>query len=221
MHPFLKNIEKEYQLHANAQAKTWSEKYLLFQFQFFGVKAPVWRTILKKQFKNELPPFDEVEELLIQCFEHPMREMQYTGIELLAQYQNLWKQKHIHLIEYLITHKSWWDSVDHCSSVLSAVYFKQFPEQKFKSAIKWNKSGNIWLQRSSILFQLKYKQETNSKLLFDLILNCSHSKEFFIQKAIGWALREYAKTDAGIVKRFVKQNSLSPLSKREALKGIL
>jgi 3-methyladenine DNA glycosylase AlkD len=220
MHAYLKAIEKEYQLQANADAKAWSEKYLLHQFQFFGLKAPVWRNITKKQFKNELPPVAEVEEMLHQCFEHPMREMQYTGIELMAQHKKEWKQQHIHLIEFLITHKSWWDSVDHCSSALSSVYFKKFPEKKLTAAKKWNQSDNIWLQRSSILFQLKYKQETDTKLLFDFILHCSHSKEFFIQKAIGWALREYAKTNTLAVKRFVKQNSLSPLSKREALKGI-
>jgi 3-methyladenine DNA glycosylase AlkD len=220
MHPFLKAIEEEYQLQANADAKAWSEKYLLHQFHFFGLKAPVWRNITNKHFRNELPPFDKVEEMLHQCFEHPMREMQYTGIELLAQYKNEWKQKDIRLIEFLITHRSWWDSVDHCTSVLSSVYFKKFSAKKITTAKKWNKSDNIWLQRSSILFQLKYKQETDEKLLFDFILNCAPSKDFFIQKAIGWALREYAKKNANKVNQFVKQNSLSPLSKREALKGI-
>jgi 3-methyladenine DNA glycosylase AlkD len=207
-------------LHADAKSKAWSEKYLLHQFEFFGVKAPVWRSVLKKHFKEGLPLFNEVEEILYQCFEHPMREMQYTGIELLAQYKEEWKRQHFRLIEFLITHKSWWDSVDHCSSVLSSVYFKRFPEKKITTAKKWNQSDNIWLQRSSILFQLKYKQQTDVKLLFDFILNCAASKEFFIQKAIGWALREYAKTNPRIVQNFVKQNSLSPLSKREALKGI-
>jgi 3-methyladenine DNA glycosylase AlkD len=220
VHTYLLPIIESFKEQADETSKAWSEKYLLHQFQFFGIKAPVWRSIVKKHFKNGVPPFDEVEAIVHQCFEHPMREMQYTGIELLAQYKKHWKKEVIQLIEYIITTKSWWDSVDHCTTELSSVYFKQFPVQKEKITTRWNQSHNIWLQRSSILFQLKYRQETNTQLLSKHILHLSSSKEFFVQKAIGWMLREYAKTNPAWVKKFVKQNPLSPLSKREALKRI-
>ncbi len=78
----------------------------------------------------------------------------------------------------------------------------------------------MWLQRSSIMFQKAYKKDTDTALLSRYILNLKDSKEFFIQKAIGWALREYAKTNAGWVQKFVKQNQLPALSEREALKRI-
>ena len=126
----------------------------------------------------------------------------------------------INLMEYMIVKKSWWDTVDHAASDLTGPYFKLFPEQIIKITGRWNGSDNFWLQRSSIMFQKKYRKDTDTLLLSKYILLHTDSKEFFIQKAIGWALREYGKTDQAWVKRFVQQNKLSPLSKREALKSI-
>ena len=87
-----------------------------------------------------------------------------------------------------------------------------------KVMLEWSKSDNMWTNRSAILHQLKFKQETNTDLLFEIIKQHSSSKEFFIQKAIGWVLREYAKTNPDLVKEFVEGHPLKPLSKREALK---
>jgi 3-methyladenine DNA glycosylase AlkD len=99
-------------------------------------------------------------------------------------------------------------------------HFKCFPEFIKPYTEKWMKSGNMWLQRTVILFQLDYKEKTDVELLFKNIKKCTDSKEFFIQKAIGWALREYSKTDAATVINFVENNKLAPLSKREALKRL-
>ena len=96
----------------------------------------------------------------------------------------------------------------------------QFPEETEKVIEKFSNSENIWLNRSTILFQLDYKQKTNLDLLFALCQRHSNSDEFFIRKAIGWALREYAKTNPSAVIRFVETNNLKPLSKKEALKNI-
>ena len=81
-------------------------------------------------------------------------------------------------------------------------------------------SGNMWLQRTCLLFQLHYKEETDKMLMDSIIMSLNTSKEFFIQKAIGWALREYSKTDAQAMINFVENNELAPLSKREALKWL-
>jgi 3-methyladenine DNA glycosylase AlkD len=85
---------------------------------------------------------------------------------------------------------------------------------------KWNQSDNLWLQRSSIMFQKAYREKTDTGLLSEYINHCKGSGEFFIQKAIGWSLREYAKTDPKWVRSFVQKNQLPALSKREALKNI-
>jgi 3-methyladenine DNA glycosylase AlkD len=110
--------------------------------------------------------------------------------------------------------------VDFIATECLGPYFKMYPNQISKITSQWNKSSNIWLQRSSLLFQKNYKKETDAELLSRYILNLRSSKEFFIQKAIGWMLREYAKTDAGWVVDFVNNNELAPLSKREAMKHL-
>ncbi|MFN8266178.1 MAG: DNA alkylation repair protein [Chitinophagaceae bacterium] len=220
LHPYLQEIQTAYEAAADPVKAEGAKAYMLNQFDFFGLKAEVWRSLLKQKFKEQLPPYKEVEQIVKQCFRHPLREMQYTAVELLAKYEKEWNEEVIELIEYMITNKSWWDSVDHAISKLAAVYFKRFPKQIKPVSKKWNSGDNIWLQRSSILFQLKYKKETDTKLLSDYIIKLASSKEFFVQKAIGWALREYAKTDPSWVHQFVKENKLAPLSKREALKHI-
>ncbi|MBX9785189.1 MAG: DNA alkylation repair protein [Chitinophagaceae bacterium] len=221
MHPYLLPVISAFKKASTPETKRGAEKYMLHQFQFYGVKAPVWRKIMKEHFKQSLPPFKEAEQIIHDCYQHPMRELQYMAVELLAQYQKEWNADTIRLIEFMITHKSWWETVDHTTSRLCTVYFKKFPGKKETVTGRWNKSSNTWLQRSSILFQLKYKKETDRLLLSRHILHRASSKEFFVQKAIGRALREYAKTDPQWVLSFVKQNSLSPLSKREALKHLV
>ncbi len=220
MHSYLIPLIKSFEQHANAVQAKAMKAYMLNQFDFFGLKAPVWRKISKEQFKKALPPFNEVEAIVKECFHHPKREMQYAAIELLACFQKEWTKDCIRIIEFILTQKSWWESVDHAATSLTGPYFKKFPEQINRITTRWNKNSNMWLQRSSIMFQKMYKQETDTELLSKHILNQKQSNEFFIQKAIGWALREYSKTNAKWVQAFVKKHSLSPLSEREALKRI-
>jgi 3-methyladenine DNA glycosylase AlkD len=120
----------------------------------------------------------------------------------------------------MLLNKSWWDTVDHACTELISPYFKLFPEEINKITGKWNKSKNFWLQRSSIMFQKKYRKDTDTVLLAKYILAHAKSKEFFVQKAIGWALREYSYVDPKWVSDFVRKNKLAPLSEREALKRI-
>lgn len=220
MHPYLQPLDKQLKEHANVLQAESAKAYFLHQFEFYGPKAQVWRKISKDYFKKELPPFSEIERIIKDCWQHPKREMQYLGIELLACFKEEWQKNTITIIEFILTHKSWWDTVDHAATELTGPYFKKFPSVLLSTTKKWNRSNNIWLQRSSIMFQKKYKEKTNTNLLSEYILHCAGSKEFFVQKAIGWALREYSKSDPNWVKQFVQKNSLSPLSEREALKLI-
>ena len=122
-------------------------------------------------------------------------------------------------MEWMITHNSWWDSVDSTNSNVISKFFLKYPEHIAVYTLKWNRSNNNWLKRMSILFQLTYKKNTNTTLLAAYIENTINEEDFFIRKAIGWALRAYAYTDPKWVIHFVKAHpNLSPLSKREALK---
>jgi 3-methyladenine DNA glycosylase AlkD len=120
----------------------------------------------------------------------------------------------------LIITNSWWDSVDFLAKYLLGNYLLQFPEETDSVILKFSNSENMWLNRSAILFQLGYKEKTNFDVLKSVCEKHKTSTEFFIQKAIGWALREYAKTNPETVRNFVSNFNLKKLSEKEALKNI-
>jgi 3-methyladenine DNA glycosylase AlkD len=221
MHQYLCPIEKKFKQHADATKAVWMKGYLLNQFEFYGLQAPV-RSLLCKDHYKQYPLSDakELEIIVKECFSLPQREFQYFAIQLFALHKKLWTVSSIKIMEYCLLQKSWWDSVDGIASDWLGPYFKMFPEQIVPITSKWNRSKNMWLQRSSIMFQKAFKKNTDTPLLSKYILHCASSKEFFIQKAIGWALREYGKTNPAWVKKFVKENQLAPLSVREALKNL-
>ncbi|MFT3824973.1 MAG: DNA alkylation repair protein [Chitinophagaceae bacterium] len=220
MHPYITGIEKIFRTHADPHNAAGAKAYLRNQFEHYGLPTPLRRSTAKAYFKKELPDYKELPVIIKALWQQPYRELHYFAVELLLAHKKQWKPDIIKLVEYLITHKSWWDTVDKIASEITAPYFLLFPEQMEPVTHAWNQADNFWLQRVSIIFQNPYKQKTNTELLSAYILHCRHSDEFFIQKAIGWALREYSKTNAAWVKKFVATHELPALSKREALKRI-
>lgn len=221
MHLYVNGIQKSFQIHANPALAVGMKAYMLQQFEFLGIKAPLRDQLTKSYLKSHrLEHWEALEIVIKELWALPQREFQYFAIDVLKQHKSLWTSKSVALMEYCISEKSWWDSVDGIASEWLGVYFIQFPALVPKIPNKWNKSDNIWLKRSSILFQKAYKANTNQELLTNYILHCKDSQEFFIRKAIGWALREYSKTNPDWVSQFVAEHQLSNLSTKEALKHI-
>ncbi len=191
------------------------------QFPFFGLTAGE-RKELQKPFltKAQLPPKEEVAGIVKELWKQPQRECQYFAQELAFKYHRKVEKEDIALYEYMVTHKSWWDTVDFIAANLMGAYFKRFPEQRNTYVQKWLESNNMWLQRSALLFQLKYKDQLDTALLSETIQPLLGSKAFFINKAIGWVLREYSKTNPQWVRDFVQSHELAPLSRKEALRLI-
>ncbi|MBN8210355.1 DNA alkylation repair protein [Bacillus sp. NTK071] len=205
------------QNHAQAEKM---EKYMRNQFSFLGIKTPERRKAVKKAIKvHGLPDKQDLKTLLYNLWDKDEREYQNVALDLLDLVKEF-PMDYVELIENLITTKSWWDTVDGLAVHSAGTYFKQFPNKVETVTEKWIKSPNLWLNRSALLFQLSYKADTDFELLKRYICLHSQSKEFFLQKAIGWALREYSKTDPAAVEMFIKQEDLAPLSKREGLKVI-
>lgn len=127
----------------------------------------------------------------------------------------------LNTIEILIQQKSWWDTVDFLAPKIGGKLLLRFPEAILPHTQAWIESDNMWLQRSAILFQLDYKNKTDAELLFRYIRRRADSKEFFVQKAAGWALREYGKTNPGAVQQFIDATALPKLTVREGLRRIL
>ncbi len=219
-HLYLAKIKKIYAANADATIAKGAKAYLLNQFEFYGIKTPLRRKICKEFYKaHPVKDHNELSSIIKDCFAAPQREIHYFAIELLGYHHKLWSKKTISLIEWMVTHQSWWDSVDSTNSFVISKFFMQFPETIEITTSKWNNSSNKWLQRMSLLFQLTYKKKTNTTLLTQYIKNCQLEEDFFIRKAIGWSLRAYAYTDAKWVVQFIKAHpQLSNLSKREALK---
>ncbi len=219
MHSYLIPLLESFSENANESIAIQMKKYMKDQFDFFGIKSPE-RKVLKKEFLHThgLPDQDQLEVIVKECWQLPQREYQYFIMGILGRLAKKANKERITLYEYIIENKSWWDTVDYIASNLVGVHFFNYPDTIKPYTEKWMDSGKMWLQRTAILFQLKYKNETDLQLLSGYILQLQGSKEFFINKAIGWILREYSKTDPDWVVRFIEKNELANLSKREALK---
>lgn len=218
------NIEKEFSQNRNEQIALGQSAYMKGKFDYFGIKSPIRKEIQKHYLsKNNLPSLNQAIEVMELCFIDDHREMQYFGMDLIVKYKKHYREEDIEWMEWMILTKSWWDTVDLTATKIIGSYFKKFPNKIDEIIPKWMESENMWLQRTALLFQLKYKSETNTELLSQLIIELLGSKEFFINKAIGWVLREYGKTNPDWVIEFVDlhKDKLAPLSKKEALRILI
>jgi 3-methyladenine DNA glycosylase AlkD len=221
MDPYSLALIEELKGAADGEKAVPMKAYMKNQFSFLGITTPDRRNILKKHhLQNPVNDIERVHKIVYELWLQPYRELQYCGLEFLGYQKKLWQKETIEVIEHCITNKSWWDTVDPLSYDCAGLYFKKFPVSTRVITGRWNHSDNFWLQRSSLLFQKSYKQATDVYLLSEYILHLRESGQFFIQKAIGWILREYAKTDPAWVKDFVNTHELAPLSKREAMKHL-
>ncbi len=220
---FIDSLETAFQKKSHPENTLAMAKYMRNHFLFFGIKTEDRRQIFKTVWKENLQEVAQnPREIPWQLFAKPERELQYCAIEILIkELKRNYAKEDIQLIEKLIITKSWWDSVDTIAKNILGDYLLEHPLETEKVIERFSNSENIWLNRSAILFQLGYKQKTNFNLLKSECEKHKNSNEFFIQKAIGWALREYGKTNPEVVKNFVNATNLKNLSKKEALKNIL
>ncbi|WP_425057866.1 hypothetical protein SCACP_24320 [Sporomusa carbonis] len=194
--------------------------YMKNNFPFLGIPKPE-RASLERAFINQAKKAVVIEwSFVFRLWDLPEREFQYCAVDYLLAVKKLLQKDDIEKIEMLITKKSWWDTVDSLAENITGVLCAKHPELIESHIFKWAETGNIWLKRAAILFQLKYKDKTDTEVLSRIICKNSNTKEFFINKAIGWALREYSKTNMEWVKLFIESSHLHPLSVREGSKYI-
>lgn len=218
---YIRLLLSEFEAHQNTDIAAGQANYMKNQFDFFGIKT-IERRNIQKPFldKNHLPLKTELAPIVRILWSQPQRECQYFAQELAYKYIRTIEENDIALYEFMILHKSWWDTVDFIATRLVGNYFMKFQRKRPLMVNEWLASGNIWLQRSALLFQLKYKKGSDTQLIESTIKALSGSKEFFINKAIGWILREYSKTDPDWVRDFTERVPLSGLSKREGTKYV-
>jgi 3-methyladenine DNA glycosylase AlkD len=219
---FISDLEDAFTKNSNSNNAFAMAKYMRNHFSFFGIKTDDRRQIFKEVWKENKQEIDQnPREIALELYSKPQRELQYCGIEILIkELKGHYHKKDIELIEKLISTNSWWDSVDTIAKYILGEYLLEYPLEIENVITRFSNSENIWLNRSAILFQLGYKQKTNFEFLKSECEKHKNKNDFFIRKAIGWALREYAKTNSEAVKNYVDSSDLKPLSKKEALKNI-
>ncbi|EGF88362.1 DNA alkylation repair protein [Gemella haemolysans] len=195
------------------------EKYMRDKFNFLGIRGPKRTELFKKYFPTARKTKEIDWNFIETCWNKEEREFQYAVVYYLKAMQKFLKKGDISKLKYLVVTKSWWDTVDLLSKIIGDVVNRN---KELKTLmLEWSKKeNNIWLRRVAILHQLSFKENVD-KLLLETILEDNLSDgEFFINKAIGWALRDYSKVNPEWVRKFIEKNrsEMANLSLREAMK---
>ena len=195
-------------------------KYMKNRFIFYGIATPERKELYKDFLKTEKASKTVDWSFLDKCYTDDHREFQYLVYDYLLSMKKYLVYEDIDKIQYYIVTKPWWDTTDFLCKVIGEIGLYDLRVSELM--LKWSAGSGIWLKRAAILHQLAYKDKTDIGLLEQIISNCLGSDEFFINKAIGWALREYSKTDPEWVESFIsrRKNELSPLSIKEGSKYI-
>jgi 3-methyladenine DNA glycosylase AlkD len=224
-HPLARTIRRALAESADPTKAAPMQAYMKSAMPYRGVSAPVLRRLCREAFTAyPLATFDQWQRVVLELWrEAAFREERYAAILLTEAkaYRQFLTFASVPMFEELIVTGAWWDSVDAIAGHSLGAILRHDPRRMKPLMRRWAKDEDMWKRRSAILCQLGFKRETDVKLLYDCIEpNLSH-QDFFIRKAIGWALRQYAWTDPKEVRRYVKANKdrLSGLSVREALKN--
>ena len=211
-------LYEEMTQHKNEEQAQKMSKYMLNKFEYIGIKTPERRKIFKnffKEYKNE----EKIDwEFVNKCWENKHREFQYIAADYLKNMKDKLTIDDIPKFKRLILKKSWWDTIDNLDMTIGTLALKDSNVNKI--LLEWSLDENIWLRRIAIDHQLLRKEKTNTELLEKILKNNLGQAEFFINKAIGWALRDYSKTNPEWVRNFIEENreNMAKLSIKEASK---
>lgn len=217
---FLREIQATFAQSSNAEKKIQMENYMKNKFHFYGIPSPL-RKELSKQFYPKFSKYSikEILETASSLWTLQQRELQYFAMDLLIKHKRKLGADHLKIGESFIINKSWWDTVDLISTHYFGTIMSKMEYKDQKSYVEYLAGhDNMWMNRVAMIYQLKYKEKTNTEFLEIAILPHLESKEFFHKKAIGWALRQYSKYNSAYVSMFLEEYELSNLSRREASK---
>ena len=197
-------------------------QYMKGHFSYFGIKSPLRKKLQREWWQGESIKYkSELVTLISGLWELEEREFQYVALDLGKRYKKYLSPNSIPFTQNLVMTKSWWDTVDAIASHFVGAVVYNSPETR-KIMDEWIDHKNMWIRRTAILHQLNFKEKTDSDRLFLYCEKRMGETDFFIRKAIGWALRQYSYIDSKSVIQFVKyhDSELSTLSKTESLKAL-
>ena len=211
------NIFALFRASANPEQAAKMSAYMRDQFAFLGIPTPE-RKKLSRELLKTLDKNSADWDFVFACWNQPEREFQYLAADYLLKIGAILTPEDVPNIKELAVSKSWWDTVD-CLDMLVGNIALRYPEVN-ETLLAWSVDDNFWLRRLAIDHQLGRKDRTDAALLEKILVNNFGQEVFFINKAIGWALRDYSKTNPAWVRDFVERHcgKMSPLSVREARK---
>jgi len=223
----LLTLRSEFKRVADPERAPAMQQYMKSSMPYHGVPATLLRQVCRQTFADlEFDDAQSWQESVLHIFRNArFREEWYAAIELCE-----WKKAKtfqtldaLSMYEEMIVTAAWWDVVDALASHRVGALLRSYPAPMRKRMLEWSRSTDIWKRRTSIICQLGFKKDTDLSLLYACIEPSLDSREFFLRKAIGWALRQYAWVDPQEIRKYVRSHErvLSPLSKREALKNIV
>ena len=213
----VKELVKELKAVANLDDAVAMKAYMKNKFEFLGVKTPARRKLVKAFFKQQTDS-DIDWNFINEAWNNPYRELQYAALDYLEIRKKLLTPSDLPRLKKLAQTKSWWDTIDFLDRLVGST-IARFPETK-EIILSWSCDEDIWLRRLAIDHQLLRKEETDIELLEKILVNNLGQTEFFINKAIGWALRDYSKTNPDWVRDFIEKHraEMAILSIREGSK---
>ncbi|MGL4562330.1 MAG: DNA alkylation repair protein [Brevinema sp.] len=217
----LLEIKKLFEYHSDIRVADWNYKYMRCQFDFYGLTHPL-RTKLIKPFlqKSKKITIQELLNTIYDMSKEPKREFLYTAIDMATYNINRFNYHEFQQLKIFIDTNPWWDSIDRIQKAFG-VWTQEHLSHRREIAQAWYSEDSIWAKRSAIILQLHLKDKTDVELLSEIIVNTMHINEFFIQKAIGWALRDFSKENPTWVATFLLDHKLSKLAEKEGSKYLI
>ncbi len=216
-------VQKELSKQADPDKAAGAQAYMKTDMPFYGVQKPGRVPILRVLVRDHPPGTrDEYEELVLALWSLPHREEKYLAMAVATAHSQFIVPESLPLYRRMAVEGGWWDLVDEVATHMVRPLVIGFPTEVWPEVDSWVGDEDMWLRRAAIICQVGAKEKTDQERLFRFCAARMHESEFFIRKAIGWALRDYAKTAPNAVAKFVMGNreSMSGLSFREATKHL-
>jgi len=223
LHPIISFVAEALVADADPARAQKMAAYMKTDMPFYGVQSPKQKVVIRlagNRFKPQ--SFDDYERAIDALWSQPHREEKYVALGLAQRWKTFIEPQALGLYERLIREGQWWDLVDPVAAHLVGKVVLDFPDTTWPLIDQWIEDDNLWVRRTAVICQIRNGAKTDSARLFDYCRRRANETEFFMRKAIGWALREYAYKDPEAVYVFIKEqgDALSGLSRREASKHL-
>ena len=218
----MERLTSTYAAAADPERAVAAQAYMKDVAPFLGIPTPERRALSRTVVQGTPRPVEaDCTAIALRCWQLPEREYHYFAVDYLRRHVGCLSSGFLPVVRHLVSTVSWWDTVDALAAHVVGGLVAADPKLK-ADMDAWIVDDDLWVARTALLHQLRYKERTDAERLFAYCLRQSGHTDFFIRKAIGWCLREYAKTDADAVRDFLERERgrFAPLSVREALKNI-